>query len=186
MLHTCSPDSTCRTMATTAELTPRARLVFGLGAMAAGLAPMALATGLLTPSPGNMRAPEWVVFLAGCTFFLSGWLILLPERWIKTRGFLGVVLLTGFAAVFDWVSFGPGERHFSGGLSIGPLSSSASSSELTGRIVFGIAAASMSLLAFWVWGRWLRSLFEPDSALSTGSSAAAVDASAPPLRSDSD
>ena len=102
-------------------------LVFGDAArlsslMAAGLAPMALATGLLTPSPGNMRAPEWVVFLAGCTFFLSGWLILLPERWIKTRGFLGVVLLTGFAAVFDWVSFGPGERHFSGGLSIGPLS----------------------------------------------------------------
>ena len=109
-------------MTTTADLTPRARLVFGLVAMAAGLAPMALATGLLTARPGSMRAPEWVVFLAGCTFFLAGWLILLPERWVKARGFLGVVLLSGFAAVFDWISFGPGERQFSGGLSIGPLS----------------------------------------------------------------
>jgi hypothetical protein len=146
---------------------------------------MALAIGLLTPNPGSMRAPQWVVFLAGCTFFLAGWLILLPERWVKTRGFLGVVLLTGFAAVFDWVSFGPGERHFSGGLSIGPLSSSGSSSELTGRVVFGIAAASMSLLALWVWGRWVRSLFEPDADRSIGPSAAA-DASNPPLRAGSD
>ncbi len=184
MLHTCSPDSTYRSMATTAKLTPRARLVFGLVAMAAGLAPMALGTGLLTPSPGSMQAPQWVVFLAGCTFFLTGWLILLPEHWVKTRGFLSVVLLTGFAAVFDWVSFGPGERHFSGGLSIGPLSSSGSSGELTGRVVFGIAAASMSLLALWVWGRWLRSLFEPEPALSPGPSAAA--ASNPPLRARSD
>jgi hypothetical protein len=172
-------------MATTSELTPRARLVCGLVAMAAGLAPMALASGLLAPSPASMRAPEWVVFLAGCTFFLTSWLILLPERWVRTRGFLGVVLLTGFAAVFDWVSFGPGERHFSGGLSIGPLSGSGSSSELMGRLVFGIAAASMSLLALWVWGRWVRSLFEPDSVRSTDPSAAA-DASNPSLRGGSD
>ena len=172
-------------MTTTADLTPRARLVFGLVAMAAGLAPMVFATGLITPRPGSMRAPEWVVFLAGCTFFLAGWLILLPERWVKTRGFLGVVLLSGFAAVFDWVSFGPGERHFSGGLSIGPLFSSAASDELTGRVVFGIAAASMSLLALWVWGRWLRSLFGPDSALSSGPTTASVAAVAP-LRSRKD
>jgi hypothetical protein len=161
-------------MTTTAELTPRARLVFGLVAMAAGLVPMALATGLITPRPGSMRAPEWVVFLAGCTFFLSGWLILLPEHWVRTRGFLGVVLLSGFAAVFDWVSFGPGERHFSGGLSIGPLFSSGASDELTGRIVFGIAAVSMSLLALWVWARWLRSLLEPRAAASRGSATVSV------------
>ena len=170
-------------MTTTANLTPRARLVFGLFAMAAGLAPMALATGLLTSRPGSMRAPEWVVFLAGCTFFLAGWLILLPERWVKTRGFLGVVLLSGFAAVFDWVSFGPGERHFSGGLSIGPLSTFGSSSELTGRIVFGVAAASMSLLALWIWGRWLRSLFVPESALPDGAATAPVGPARPTLRS---
>jgi hypothetical protein len=173
-------------MATTAELTPRARFVFGLVAMAAGLAPMALATGFITPRPGSMRAPEWVVFLAGCTFFLAGWLILLPEQWVKIRGFLGGVLLTGFAAVFDWVAFGPGTRQFSAGLSIGPLSTSGSSSELTGRVVFGIAAASMSLFALWVWGRWLRSLFEPDSALSGRSAIASADAAQPPVRSDTD
>jgi hypothetical protein len=161
-------------MTTTAELTPRARLVFALLAMAAGLAPMALTTGLVTPRPGSMRAPEWVVFLAGCTFFVAGWLILLPEHWVRTRGFLGAMLLSGFAAVFDWVGFGPGERHFSGGLSIGPLFSSGASDELTGRIVFGIAAVSMSLLALWVWARWLRSLLEPEAASSPDPATAPV------------
>ncbi len=172
-------------MTTTADLTPRARLFFGLVAMVAGLAPMMFATGLIAPRPGSMRAPEWVVFLAGCTFFLAGCLILLPERWVKMRGFLAVVLLSGFAAVFDWVSFGPGERHFSGGLSIGPLFFSGASDELTGRIVFGIAAASMSLLALWVWGRWLRSLFGPVSPLSAGPSSASRE-TARPLHSRTD
>lgn len=172
-------------MTTNTDLTPRARLVFGLVAMAAGLAPMMFAIGLVAPRPGSMRAPEWVVFLAGSTFFLAGWLIVLPERWVKTRGFLGVVLLSAFAAVFDWISFGPGERHFSGGFSIGPLFSSGASDEVTGRVVFGIAAASMSLLALWVWGRWLRSLLGPDHAMYGGPAPASVE-SAAPLRSRKD
>ena len=167
-------------MTTPADLTPRTRLVFGLVAMAVGLAPMAFAMGLITPRPGSMRAPEWVVFLAGSTFFLAGWLIVLPERWVKTRDFLGVVLLSGFAAVFDWISFGPGERQFSGGLSIGPLFSSGASDELTGRVVFGVAAVLMSLLALWVWGRWLCSLFVPHSGLPDGGATASV---GPTLRS---
>jgi hypothetical protein len=168
-------------MTTTADLTPRARLVLGLAAVAAGLAPMAFAVGLIAPRPGSMRTPEWVVFLAGCTFFLAGCLILLPEGWVKTRGFLGVVLLSAFAAVFDWISFGPGERLFSGGFSIGSLSTSGGSDELTGRVVFGIAAASMSLLALWLWGRWLRSLFGLDYALPGGPTPASAEA--PPLQS---
>lgn len=111
---------------------------------------------------------------------------MLSEQWVKTRGFLGGLLLTGFAALFDWIAFGPGERHFSGGLSIGPLSTSGSGSELTGRVVFGVAAASMSLLALWVWGRWLRSLLERDAALFSGPAAASLDAAHPPVGSRSD
>jgi len=173
-------------MPTTAELTPRARFVFGLGAIAAGLLPMALGMGLIVPRPGSMRAPEWVVFLAGSTFFLAGWLILLPESWVRTRGLLGAVLLSGFAAVFDWVGFGPGERQFSAGLSIGPLSSSGPGSELTGRIVFGLAGAAMSLLAFWVWVRWLRSLFEPSASPPRGDAASVAHPSPATLHSSID
>jgi hypothetical protein len=51
--------------------------------------------------------------------------------------------------------------------------------------VFGIAAASMSLLALWVWGRWLRSLLGPDHAMYGGPAPASVE-SAAPLRSRKD
>ena len=126
-----------------------------------------------------MGNPEWVVFLAGGTFFLAGWLILLPEGWLKTRGLLAAMLLSAFAAVFDWISFGPGERHFSGGMSIGPLFSAAANDKDAGRIVFGIASVLMSLLAVWVWLRWLRLLFAPPLSQSSVASLVPTDPARP-------
>ena len=144
-----------------APLTPGGRLAMGLIFVVAGLPIMAVATGLITPRPGSLHAPEWVVFMAGFTFSMAGTLVLLPGDWIRLRGFLGGLLVTAFASVFDWVAFGPGERHFSGGLSIGPVFTSSASSELSGRIWFGIAGALISCFALWAWVRWLRSLFQP-------------------------
>ena len=148
------------------ELTPRARFIVGLVATGAGLAPTALATGVVTSGPAGLSAPRWIVLVAGCVFFLTGWLILLPQRWAKTRSLLGVILLSAFAGVFDWVSLAHGERLFGRGLWIGPVVGFGSTSELTGRVLFAVAAASMSLLALCVWGRWVRWLLE---AHSTGS-----------------
>jgi hypothetical protein len=151
-------------MPTPVPLTPRASLAIGLIFVAAGLPIMALATGLITPRPGSLEAPEWVVFLAGFSFSMAGTLFLLPESRIKLRGFLGGLLVTAFASVFDWIAFGPGERHFSGGLSIGPLLTSSASSELSGRIWFGIAGVLISCFAFWAWVRWVRTVLQPGSA----------------------
>jgi hypothetical protein len=170
MLHL-SPDTSRRaprllhlTMPTTVPLTPGRRLAIGLVFVVAGLPIMALATGLITPRPGSLHAPEWVLFMAGFSFSMAGTLFLLPESWIKLRGFLGGLLVTAFASIFDWVAFGPGERRFSGGLSIGPVFTSSGSSELSGRIWFGIAGVLISCFALWAWLRWLRTLFQPGSA----------------------
>jgi hypothetical protein len=153
-------------METTTELSPRARLAMGLVFVLAGLPIMALATGLITPRLGSMHAPPWVVFLAGVSFSLVGLLILLPDTMGKFRGFLGAVFMVGFASIFVWIAFGPGERRFSGGFSIGPLFTSSASSEMEGRIVFGIAAVLLSAFALWGTYAWLRSLFRrgPDDA----------------------
>jgi hypothetical protein len=48
-------------------------------------------------------------------------------------------------AVFAWVAFGPGERHFSSSVSIPGLSTSAHSSASSGRIAFGIGAGFIGL-----------------------------------------
>jgi len=153
-------------MTTREQLSPRGRLVMGLVFVLAGLPIMALATGLIAPRPGSMHAPPWVVFLAGFSFSLAGLLILLPETMGKFRGFLGAVFMIGFASIFVWIAFGPGERRFSGGFSIGPLFTSSPSSEMEGRIAFGIAAVLLSAFALWGTYAWLRSLFRrgPDDA----------------------
>ena len=150
-------------MTTSEQLSPRARLVMGLVFVLAGLPIMAVATGLITPKPGSMHAPPWVVFLAGSSFSLAGVMILMPESMSKLRGFLGAVFMIGFASIFVWIAFGPGERHFSGGFSIGPLFSSSPSSEMGGRIAFGIAAVLLSAFALWGTYAWLRSLFRHGS-----------------------
>jgi hypothetical protein len=95
---------------------------------------------------------------------MAGTLFLLPENRIGLCGFLGGVLVTAFASVFDWIAFGPGERHFGGGLSIGPVLTSSASSELSGRIWFGIAGVLISCLALCAWVRWMRTVFPPGDA----------------------
>jgi len=153
-------------MATPEQLSPRGRLAMGLVFVLVGLPIMALATGLITPKPGSMHAPPWVVFLAGSSFSLAGVMILLPDTMSRLRGFVGAVFMTAFASIFVWIAFGPGERRFSGGFSVGPLFASSPGSELEGRIAFGIAAVLLSAFALWGTYAWLRSLFRrgPDDA----------------------
>jgi len=129
--------------------------------VAAGLLPIALAVGVITPKPGQMHAPAWLVFLAGCCFCLVGTVLILPERSVRLRGFLAGLFVTAFATVFLWVGFGPGERQFRSGLSIGPVSSWSPGGELSGRFVFGVAGVLIAAFAVWAWLKWLRSFAAP-------------------------
>ncbi len=133
----------------------------GLAFMAAGAYPFAIGIGLVAPRPGSLHAPLWVAALAGGCFVLVGALLLLPQQDARLRGLVGGVLVTAMALIFDWVAFGPGERHFSGGFSFGGLAARSGSDEASGRIAFGVAAVLMDALALWGWLRWLRSLAGP-------------------------
>jgi len=58
-----------------------------------------------------------------------------------TQYLLGLAIVGLLFAVFAWISFGSGERHFSSSISIPGLSTSGQSSERSGRIAFGLATA---------------------------------------------
>jgi hypothetical protein len=70
--------------------------------------------------------------------------------------FAGALLITSFAVTFDWIAFGPGERHFSGGVSFGGLGVGTRPGELFGRAMFGIGAGIADLVALVLWVRLLR------------------------------
>jgi hypothetical protein len=149
------------------SLSPRAMAwmggLFGL----VGLAILLLALRIIPSAESKFQAPHWVVGAAGLAFFLVGILLLTtplaqtPEAAARTtwRTFLlGGGVVGSMAAIFNWVAFGPGPRHFGGSVSIPFVSVSGPSSEWAGRAAFGLAAALMDVLLVWMTVRGLRDL----------------------------
>ena len=137
-----------------AKMTRGQSIFAGFAFIAAGAYPLAIGLGFAAARPGSVHAPLWVVAIAGACFVLVGTVLLVPEKDLPLRGWLVGLMVTGLAAIFDWVAFGPGERHFSGGLSFGGASMRAASGETSGRLAFGIAAVLLDAFALWGWYRF--------------------------------
>ena len=129
--------------------------------IAAGAVIVAVATGLIEIDPSKFKAPRWVVGAVGGMFVIAGLVLAIGDRLLVLRGLLAALLLTFFSAVFDWVAFGPGERQFSGGFSMGGFGSGGVQGEIVGRSVFGVFAVPLNIWAAWLWFSWLRSRFGP-------------------------
>ena len=126
-------------------------LVFGL----TGGVILALAMGWLPIDPTRLEAPRWVIACAGAMFIAGGLAPLAAA--LRFPGWAtrlaGLCAAAGLAAVFNWVAFFPGERHFSGGTSIlGLRLGSDAGGELIGRVLFGLCALLLDgivLVALW-------------------------------------
>jgi hypothetical protein len=138
------------------DLSPGGRVAIGLAMTAMGLGIVALGVGYLVQDPRKLVSGEVAALPIGVAFAAGGAMLALPERLIRTRALVGAVLITAFAITFDWIAFGPGERQFSGGFSSGPVAVHLNPGETPGRVVFGIAAAMMDVLAVLVWVRLWR------------------------------
>lgn len=142
--------------------TPRTAVVLGIIAILCGVYPVLVGLGVIhvRPEPG---AQPWVAVAVGGMFILAGLAIIngyaiagasradgsLPDGtplFVRvTQYVLGTGIVGLMFAVFAWVAFGPGERHFSSSISLPFWSSSSHGSERSGRIAFGIADAFMGL-----------------------------------------
>jgi hypothetical protein len=149
------------------RLSPRAAAVLGALFLAAGLSIVLVAAGVSPADENRFRAPRWVVSAAGLCFVLAGVALATtvapgaPEAAGRPtwRSFLlGGTLVGLMAAIFHWIAFGPGERHFGGGIGLPFVSVSGPASEWTGRAAFGIGAVLMDVLLIWMTARSLRAL----------------------------
>ena len=145
-----------------AALSRPASILMGLAFVAMGLYPLAIGLGLASAREGSMNAPLWVVALAGACFVLVGTALAVPQDDARLRGVLVGLMVTALGAIFDWVAFGPGERRFSGAISLAGGAMRSASDETTGRIAFGAAALILDAFAAWGWYRWLRGLASRD------------------------
>lgn len=139
-------------MTTTASIPPTVRWLIATVLTAFGGIALAVGLGVISLPPEKLRAPLWIVAACGVSFGALGLAVALEgaERFNRLRSALGLVFLLSFATIFNWIAFGPGERHFSRHTTFGiggdAMTVSTGESELTGRVVFGIVAFAVNLM----------------------------------------
>jgi hypothetical protein len=94
-----------------------------------------------------LTADSLMAVPAGLMFVFAGILIGLPPQYRRWQSWLATLVVTCFAITFDWVAFGPGERHFSGSINgIGFVPG-----ETMGRFFFGVFAVVLDICAVGMW-----------------------------------
>ena len=146
------------------QMSPRVAVVAGLLCAAFGTVIILAGLGVLPlKAAPDVQGSPWVVVCAGLMFaFLGAALIVgfavaggsgpdgdlpagTPFSVRSVQYFLGLSIAGCLTAIFSWVAFGPGERHFSTTLVLPFMARGGASGETSGRVVFGIAAGLLWL-----------------------------------------
>jgi hypothetical protein len=140
-------------------MSPRLAIVLGLLCAAVGVVIILAGVGVLplAPAPDVQRSP-WVVVCAGLMFVFVGAALIVGFAVAGGSGpdgdlpagtpfgvrllqyLLGLGIVGSLTAIFTWIAFGPGERHFSSTVVLPFMTRGVASGETSGRVVFGIAA----------------------------------------------
>lgn len=130
------------------------QLAIALFCVIAGGLLILVALGVISTSPSERYAPEFIIALSGSAFIIAGCMILVGRQ-SRFNDLLAAALCLLFGATGAWVAvFSPSEG-FSGGL---PLISSEANVKLA-RWVFGLG----SLVCFAISGWALKRFFRPAS-----------------------
>jgi len=126
----------------------------GLLSGAVGLYVLGMGTWRLFAATHALGPDDFMFAPAGSIFVFAGVQLALPVRCVALRHLFGALLMTAFAITFGWVAFGPGERHFTGSLSVGGAALGIHPGAWLGRALFGIVAIAAAVPAVVMWVRW--------------------------------
>ena len=139
-------------------MSPRLAIVFGLLSAAVGVVIVLAGIGVLPVAAApDVQGSPWVVVCAGLMFVFLGAAVIVgfavaggadgdlpagtPFSVRLIQYLLGLGIVGSLAAIFTWIAFGPGERHFSSTVVLPFMArGAAASGETSGRVTFGIAA----------------------------------------------
>jgi hypothetical protein len=131
----------------------RRQVAAGLLAMAAGLGVAALAAGHLGKPVG--RLDPVVGLIAGFAFALAGAILVVPERRKKLRAWIGALMITSIALLFNWIALGAVDHRSTSDIANGNIGVRTHFWEVPGRVLFVSGAVLFNLMALWAWLRAL-------------------------------
>jgi hypothetical protein len=131
----------------------RAQVAAGLLAIAAGLGIAALAAIHLGKPAG--RFDPVVALTAGLAFAFAGATLVISERRKRARAWIGALMITCVALLFDWVAFGPGEPRVTSGISNANTGVRTHFWQMPARVLLVSGALLFNLMALWAWLRAL-------------------------------
>lgn len=144
-------------------LSPIARLALALLCVAAGALPMLAAFDVGPLRARDINGPPWLGVAAGGVFVLAGLMLLAGERlrghplsWVLT-----FLVFAAFAAIGNWIAFGPGSRECSGSFTAFLFTRTRAAAEWECRIAFGIGACIMNGVLLWMMAHALGRLAGP-------------------------
>jgi hypothetical protein len=132
-----------------AKPTRRSQVTAGLLAITMGLGVAALAAAQLVIPPDKPVLDPVVGSAGGLAFAFMGAILLAPERRGRMKASFGALMITFIALLFDWVAFGPGERH-SAAVGHGYGSQMR---EMSRHLLLASGAVLFNLMALWAWIR---------------------------------
>ncbi len=118
-------------------------LIVGPAFVAGGLAVIIYEFQFFNLSNFYKPTQDWILIANGVFLFCMGACLLLVRFFKKLAIPFGIIAALSFVCVFNWIAFGPGERHFK---SSSTFHKKSAISEIEGRIAFGIFAGAMDLI----------------------------------------
>lgn len=138
--------------------------LIGLGTMALGLMVILMSANVIPVPDSTFEAPRWLVGCVGLSFLLAGAAVALARPGaapgtIAANSYFGGAAGLVLVGIFNWIAFGAGPRHFSGGIALPFVSWSVPSSEWFGRAAFGAFAFIADVIVAWVLARGVLNAF---------------------------
>jgi hypothetical protein len=133
--------------------------------MALGLFTILTSANVIPVPDSTFEAPRWLVGCVGLSFLLAGAAVALARPGaapgtIAANSYFGGAAGLVLVGIFNWIAFGAGPRHFSGGIALPFVSWSNSPSEWAGRAAFGFGAVIADVIVAWVLVRSARNAFQ--------------------------
>jgi hypothetical protein len=133
---------------------PVRRIALGVAVCTMGMGVVALCVYQLGPRENVLAAWEFAALPVGMAFAFGGALFALPGNLVRARALIAALMITALALSADWVAFGPGDSGVRNGFSLHNVRGPLQTSQMLGRLMFGVGAVLADLMALWAWVRF--------------------------------